>query len=151
MRRRIPADAFDYYHGLGPGRSYAAVARHFKVSVRGVTKRALKDGWQERIARIEAAAREKADQKAAESLEAINVRHLQMLRAIQAKALQGLQRLSLDHGMDCVRALELAIRQERIVIGEPGDRTAVDVQDVIRREYERWMTRGGDEHAGEDT
>jgi hypothetical protein len=139
MRNRIPEDAFDYYLGLGAGRTYVAVATHFKVSVRGVTKRALKDGWQERIAKIEAAARNKADEKAAESLEAINDRHLKMLRAIQAKALQGLQRLPLDNAMDCVRALDLAIRQERVVIGEPGDRTEVSVEDIVRKEYERWM------------
>jgi hypothetical protein len=145
MRNRIPESAFDYYFGLGPGRTYAAVAQHFGVSVRGVTKRALHGGWQARLAKIEEAARQKADDKAAESLEAINGRHLKMLRAIQAKALQGLQRLPLDDAMDCVRALDLAIRQERVVIGEPGDRSAIDVQEVIRGEYERWMKKGPDD------
>ena len=42
--------------------------------------------------------------------------------------------------MDAVRALGLSIREDRIVIGEPSERTAVSVEDTIRREYERWMT-----------
>jgi hypothetical protein len=42
--------------------------------------------------------------------------------------------------MDAVRALDLAIKQERLVIGEPTDRSAVSVEDVIRREYDRWIS-----------
>ena len=149
MRSKIPEDAFDFYLGLGPSRTYAAVAARFRVSLRGVTKRALKDGWQARIAKIEAAARAKADEKSAESIEAINTRHLQMLRAIQAKALQGLSAMRLDSAMDCVRALDLAIRQERVVLGEPGDRNAVSFEEAARREFERWMKPVGADDAVE--
>ncbi len=42
-----------------------------------------------------------------------------------------------------MRALDLAIRQERLIRGEPSDRTAISVEDVVRREYERWMVPGG--------
>jgi len=55
-----------------------------------------------------------------------------------------------------VRALDIAIKQERLVVGEPTDRTAVSVEEAIRREYARWMTvdgdgadRDADERAGE--
>ena len=143
MRRRIPADAFAYYQGLGPGRTYAAVAKHFRVSVRGVTKRALKEGWQARLSQIEEQARRKADEKAADSLAAVNDRHLKTLRLIQAKALQALQGMSLGSAIDAVRALDLSIKHERVILGEPSERTEVAVEETIRREYQRWMIQGG--------
>jgi len=140
---RIPPDAFEYYVSLGTGRSYDAVARRFGVSKRAITKRAATDRWRERLAQIEATARERTEEKLAETLEAVNGRHLKTLRVIQAKALQALQSMALDSAMDAVRALDLAIRNERVILGEPGERTAVSVEDVIRREYERWMTPAG--------
>jgi len=69
----------------------------------------------------------------------VNARHLQTLRAIQVKALQALQVMPLDSGMDAVRALDTAIRQERVILGEPGERSAVSVEDLVRREAQRWM------------
>jgi len=59
----------------------------------------------------------------------VNARHLQTLRAIQVKALQALQVMPLDSGMDAVRALDTAIRQERVILGEPGERSAVSVEE----------------------
>ncbi len=32
-----------------------------------------------------------------------------------------------------------------MILGEPGDRTTVSVEETIRREYERWMTVEGAE------
>ena len=40
---------------------------------------------------------------------------------------------------DAVRALGLSIKQESVILGEPTDRTALSIEDTIRREYERWM------------
>ncbi len=42
--------------------------------------------------------------------------------------------------MEAVRALDFSIKQERTIRGEPSDRTAVSVEDAIKREYERWMS-----------
>lgn len=139
MAKRLPPDAFDFYLGLGTSRSYDAVAAHYGVSKRAVTKRAARDHWQERIAEVEAKARQAADEKAAETLEAMSTRHLKALKIVQAKALETLRAMSLDSAMDAVRALEMSIKNERLIRGEPGERTAVSVEDVIKREYERWM------------
>ncbi len=37
-RRKIPPDAFDFYFGLGPGRSYQAVAGEYGVCSRVVER-----------------------------------------------------------------------------------------------------------------
>src|SRR5262245_15477241 len=135
MARKLPLDAFDFYLSLGTGRSYQAVADRFRVTKKAVTKRALKENWQGRAAEIERAAREASDRKATETLEAMNERHLRYLRGIQGKAVEALRQLPLSSGMDAVRALALAIREERVARGGPSDRTAVSVEEVIRREY----------------
>ena len=148
--RKIPADAFEFYAALGPARSYQAVAEKYAVSKRSVTKFALKEKWQERLQTIEVKAREASDQKAQETLEAIRTRHLKGMRFIQAKAIETLKSASLDTAADAVRAYTAAVREERVMLGEPADRTAVSVEDTIRREYTRWLTPGETEEGEDD-
>ena len=47
--------------------------------------------------------------------------------------------MPLDTAMEAVRALDISIKQERVIRGEPADRTAVSVEDAIRTEYQRWL------------
>ena len=96
---KIPSDAFDYYLGLGPSRSYAAVAARYGCTKRAVTKAAVREGWQERLTKIESAARERSDTKAVETIEAMNTRHLKILQIIQSKALEALRSVSLQDAM----------------------------------------------------
>ena len=139
MSGRIPPEAFQFYLGLGPDRSYQRVADKFGVSKRAVTKLAMRERWQERVEDLERKAREGAEQKALESLEAMNLRHLKSLKVVQGKALEALRSMPLATAMEAVRALDMSIRQERLIRGEPSDRTAISVEEVIKREYERWM------------
>lgn len=145
MAARLPKDAFEYYVSLGDGRSYQAVARHFAVTKRAVTNRARKEEWQQRVAELEAKARQGAEQRLAEALEDMNGRHIKSLRIVQARALEALRDMPLQTAMEAVRALDVAIRQERLIRGEPSDRTAIQVEDVIRREYSRWLAIEGDD------
>jgi hypothetical protein len=139
VANKIPPDAFHFYLGLGPERSYQSVANRYAVSKRAVTKLATRDRWQDRVVELEAKARAGAEQKALESLEAMNLRHLRSLKVVQGKALEALRSMPLSTAMEAVRSLDMAIRQERLIRGEPSDRTAISVEDVIKREYQRWM------------
>lgn len=143
---KLPTDAFTFYAGLGPGRSYQAVADHFGVTKRSVTRRASEDNWQDRLAAIEKTARERTDAALAETIEQVNARHLKILRAIQGRALQAIQGMPLTTGMEGVRALDLAIRQERLILGEPSDRSSVSIEETIKREYETWLKPAHPEH-----
>lgn len=69
MKGKIPPDAFDVYLAMGPGRSYQAVASRYSVTKKSVTKRAIRDRWQERIQDIESKARERVTTKAVDTLE----------------------------------------------------------------------------------
>ena len=139
MSGKIPPDALEYYLVLGPDRSYQKVADHYGVSKRAVTKLAARERWQDKVIELERKAREGAEKKALESLEGMNLRHMRSLKVVQGKALEALRSMPLSTAMEAVRALDMAIRQERLIRGEPSDRTAISVEEVIRREYERWM------------
>lgn len=138
--KKLPHDAFEYYFSLGLGRSYQTVADHYSVSKRAVTGLANRESWQRRLLDLEAKAREAADKKKVESIEAVNERHLKALRLVQMRAIETLSRTPIESSMDATRALAIAIREERLVLGEPSDRTAISVEETIRKEYERWMT-----------
>ena len=139
MKRKLPAEAFDFYLGLGVGRSYSQVAEHYGVSKGAVTALAKRDGWQGRLAKVEAEARSKSTAKAVESLEQVNDRHLRIARSLQAKALEALRSMSLEDARDVIRALDLGVKQERLILGEPSERSAISIEETIEREYERWM------------
>ncbi len=143
--RKLPDDAFYFYMGLGTNATYEAVAVKYKVSKRTVTALAVKERWQERLLEIQKKASNNTKEKVIESLEAINDRHLKALRVIQQKALEALRAMPLNTALAAVKALDLSIRQERIILGEPADRTAVSIEDVIKREYERWMVASNPE------
>ena len=139
MNRKIPPEALSFYLGLGPGRSYETVAKHLEVSKRAIVTRAKQEHWQDKVAEMERRAREKAEAKAGESLEEMNDRHLKTAQLLQRKALETLQRVPISEAMDAVRALKFGLEHERLIRGEPSERTAVDIRETIRLEYQKWM------------
>ncbi len=139
MSGKLGEDAFEYYVSLGEARSYRAVAEHFGVTKRAVSKRAARDSWSERLSVIAQEVREVSDRRLVETLEEMGERHLRILRVIQSRALEALRAMPLATAMEAVRALDMSIRQERVIRGEPSDRTEVALETVVRREYERWM------------
>lgn len=148
MSNRLPpAEALAFYLGLGANRSYEAVAQKFGVSKQAVVKLALKERWQDRLQVVEQQAHQSVERAAAESLEAMNERHLQTLRVIQRKSLEALKTMPLNTAMEAVRALDMALTKERLIRGEPSDRSAISVETAIRQEFEQWMTTDEDQEA----
>jgi transposase len=150
MAKKIGSDGFDFYFALGPRRSYEAVATKYGVSKRAVTRLAKREGWQERLLEIERKARTKADEKKVESLQDVSERHLKVLRAVQAKAFEGLKGMSLATPADILKAIDLTFKQERTILGEPSERSAISIEDVIKREYAEWMSGGEGEEGDAD-
>jgi transposase len=151
MNRKIPPDAFSYYFSLGTGRSYQAVAEHYGVSKRAVSNMAEREGWQARLAELERKARDKADEKALETLEDMNSRHLKVLRFIQNKAIEALKAMSIESAMDAVRAYGLSLDKERTIRGEPNERSAISIEEIIKEEMrELLVVVDDDEPDGED-
>ena len=139
MRRKIPDDAFGYYIGLGPSRSYEAVASKYGVSKRSVTRLAVREHWQQKDASIRHNAQAATEKRAEETIEAMTERHLRYLRAIQSRAVEALRNFPITSAMEAVRALGMTIREERLLRGEPTDRTALEIAEIVRRESERWL------------
>ena len=144
MNRRLPPEAFSIYLGLGHERSYEAVARHYGVSKRAVTKLAARENWQERVRAADEATRAKVEEKVQETLEEMNERHLKTVQFIQRKALEALRATAISSGMDAVRALTMGLEKERLIRGEPTSRAQLDTEAVIKREYERWLLKPGE-------
>ena len=137
--KKIPTDAFDFYFSLGPSRSYQSVADRYHVSKRAVTSLAKREDWQRRLLEIEAKARQSSDKEKERVLEAAYERHMKALRLVFGKGIEALNRMVIDSPADAMRAIRMAIQEERVALGEPTERTAVSIEDTIRGEYERWM------------
>jgi len=136
MQRKLSNDAFAFYWSMGSDRSYQDVAKKYSVSKRAVTKLATREKWQERIRELEKQAHDNLEKKMLESLEQMNERHIKICKLIQRKAFEALKSMPVTAAMDAVRALDMSIKQERLIRGEPTERTA-NVEEIIKKEYER--------------
>ena len=121
-----------------PDRSYQAVAEKYGVSKKTVVAEAKREAWRDRIAERERKATTRVEERAVESLTAMKERHLKMIRAVQTKALEALRQMPIDSGYQAVQALVKAIEQERLARGEPTDRMALSVEEVITQQGIRW-------------
>ena len=148
MNRKIPPDAFEFYFSLGAERSYEALAQKYGVTKRAVSKLAAKERWQERLRDLERKARERADERVLETLEDVSARHLKVLRFIQNKAIEALKSMPLDSAMDAVRAYHSSVEKERLIRGEPSERTEMSLEEITKRELRTLLVRS--EEGGED-
>jgi len=137
--KKIPAEAFDYYVSLGPERSYELVARRFGASKRGVAKRAASEHWQERLEAIDREVQERTDARLVSEIDEMKTRHLKTVRAMLGRAVKGLREYPITSGMDAIRAAELSIKLERLVMGEASERTEMNVLETIKGEMSRWL------------
>jgi len=154
MIRRIPHDAFSFYWSLGGERSYQTLADKYGVSKRAVCKVAKNENWKQKIKDIEKKAYEATEKKMAEDLEMMCERHIKVCKLIQRKALEALQSMPLTTALEAVRALDMSIKQERLIRGEPTDRTTVSTEEIVKKEFDSWMVRsdikGTDSEEGND-
>jgi hypothetical protein len=112
---------------------------HFGASLGGVKKVALREHWQSRLTEIEDEVQARLDKRFADEVEEMRDKHLKTVRAIMGRALKGLQQYPLASGMEAIRAAELAIKLERLIMGEVSERTAVTVEETVRKEMSRWL------------
>ena len=137
---RIPHEAFDLYVSLGPDRSYRQIAARYDVSKRAITKLAVREDWAARLKKIEHQARERSDAKLTETVEQMRTRHLTLLKAMSARVVTALREFPLNSGMEAMRAAETVIKLERLITGEPSERTELTVEETTKREMDRWLT-----------
>ena len=132
MARRIPAEAYEDYLAMGVQRSYRALADRYGVSKVAIYKKAKKEGWQSRLANLERQARERAEEKAIDEMEMIRERQLKEVRFLRARLLQVLRDLPPEMGIRAAAALNIAWKHELLLLGEPTDRDAHTVEEIIR-------------------
>jgi len=130
-------DAFAYYVGMGAGRSYASVAERYGVRKRAITFLAKRYRWAEKLREIEEEADRRLRESQIVSIVEARERHLKSLRALQAKALTGLRDNSVRTVGEAARALEAAIKLERLILGETTSRTSVSIEEREQREVDQ--------------
>ncbi len=114
---------------------------------------ASQENWQERLESIETQARENSDQQIQESLEEMTTRHIKTARMLQAKGIEALRSMQIKTVSDALKALQVGLEKERLIRGEPSDRTVVEIEEIIKREYAEWMVddkEDGDGEGGDD-
>jgi hypothetical protein len=127
-------EAFAYYAGLGVARSFVKVGRRFGVSDFAVGKHAAANGWEARIAKIDAEARQKTD---ARVLRERSERIEDTLRVIDAARLRFAGQLGRNDFKLTGADFASLVKLEALLEGEPTDRISLqDVQalygDVLR-------------------
>lgn len=143
MSGKLSQGAFEFYVGLGPSRSYQAVGEKYGVTKRAVVKHAARAGWSERLQKVQEEARAESDKRLAEDLAEMQERHKRMLRAVASRAIAAIKEHPLSSGMEGIRAAELVIKMERLLAGESSERSTVTVEEVTRRELDRWLVPAG--------
>lgn len=146
--KKIPDSALAFYISLGPTRSYTTVAKHFGVTRRAVQTRASVEGWSATVAAIEADARERLAQEAAANVAEMDQRHLAIAKVLQAKGLEALRSAPISSTADALKAVDLGIKNERLVRGEPNH--VITVEAVTRREIEDLLLVEAEEVDDED-
>lgn len=140
MKKKIPADAFAFYLGLGPGRSYKAVADRFGATKRAVAFRAEKEEWQKRVREEETKLREKAEKQAAESIATTTKQHLKVFRFAQGRCIEALKTMPIDSAVDAIKIYALTIDKERQLRGDPADERASRLEEITREEIRTLLT-----------
>jgi hypothetical protein len=136
--RKVPiGEAFTLYVGLGHVRSYAAVAKHFGVGTRTILFIAKKYRWPEKLRAIEAIAEERQREHNVGLVIEARERHLKALKILQAKSLAGLRDNSVRSVAESTKALETAIRLERLILGESTSNASVAVEERAQREVDQ--------------
>jgi hypothetical protein len=152
MSSKVPSDAFAFYVALGPERSYQAVGDHFGVTKRTIVRTAGRENWSARLEAIEKKTRELTDAKLASDLHEMQLRHQKIVLAMASRAAKAIAEYPLTSGMEGMKAAEIAIKLERLLAGEPGERNQVSIEQVTKRELERFVApaKGSAEDDGEE-
>ena len=137
MTGKLPADAFAAYVAMGHQRSYTRVADQFNVSKRSVVKRATAENWAGKLLDAERQAAARAEQRAVETLDQMNERHLKIAKALQGKALEAMRQMPLSSARDVIKALDLGLKHERLARGGPeakgyeGPAVIIQIADAV--------------------
>lgn len=147
----VPPDAFARYVALGPGRSYELVGKEVGCTGRAIAMAAEREGWQQRLAEIEADQRVRLQDVLTETLADMNLRHVQTAREVQVRAMEALKQMPIASPTDAAKILLKAIEVERLVRGEPTDRVTVSAQDFLRELHRECIRQAQPPAVGEDS
>lgn len=150
MKRKISDDAFALYWAMGHERSYRALADQLGVSKRAIVDKASAEDWAGRLQAIEADVKERVDATLKDELEQSQMRYRKILRAVEARAAQVIAEQPLRSCLEGIKAIEAAVKLERLLAGEPAERNEHTIAEVTRQEIDRFLSPVGEASDEED-
>lgn len=147
---RRSAEAFTYFCSLGGSRTYAKVAEQYGVSDRTVEKWGADGNWQRRAREWDKIQIEQERELLAEEVRKVAKEQLSMAKFIRHKAFHDLKTLDFEDANGAVKAIEMAMKQERLILGEPSERAEVSVKEEIQQAYDRWLVIDGEDDDEEE-
>ncbi len=134
---KLRLSAFEYWLGLGPERSTAAVAEHFKISRAAVSKWQSRDNWRAKLSMIMIESQELLRKRLSEKMTQDAEVDYSVLRNMKRRIAREVARLSgckdLPHAID---AYIRVMNGMRLVAGEPTERVEhTGQQDFFRANF----------------
>lgn len=136
-RRRVdPEEAWSLWAGMGPTRSYSAVAKELGVADSTILRLARKGGWDRRLAQLEKPVREDEEKKLQVAIREMNDRYLSIAKGLAEKGAEALAYLVPDSVPQALKMIDLAAKLERQALGEPDSKKVVTIEQVLRERFE---------------
>ncbi len=128
-------EAFQKYRDMGPSRSVVKVGQECRKSESLLSRWSVKYRWVDRVQAYDAYMDSQQLEKQRQARLDMAVRHAQMARALQGKALERLKTLTPAelNVPDLLRYVVEASKLERLAMGEPTEKTAVETTSLARQ------------------
>ena len=136
-RRRVnPEQAWTLWAGMGPTRSYSAVAKELGVADSTILRLARKGGWNRRLTALEKPVREDEDKKLQVAVREMNERYLSIAKGLAEKGADALAYLVPDSVPQALKMIDLAAKLERQALGEPDSKKTLTIETILRDRFE---------------
>lgn len=124
------------------------LAKKWKISQTALSKRSHKEKWVEQRKQFKLKSWAKSDERAIETIADMNARHMREYKLLQGKGLERLRDTRIEKDRDAITALDVGIKGERTIRGEPTEVVDQRVQGGISFEFK--IAKGGVKKAEED-
>jgi len=112
-------EAFEYYYGLGDGRSYPQVASRFTVSLTSVKKWAKSFNWRERVRDRDMENAQKLEEQTNETILHTKSKYLHIIQSTLQRYEEALQsgdiKITSVKDLATLANLEMSLREEEIL------------------------------------
>lgn len=120
------SELFAKFVALGPGRTFAKLAKQCGMTISEVAGIAREEDWLGQCEKIDEQALKLVEQQAVQTVADVTIRHLQTGKALQEKAMEFLASFPMTRHTDALKALQLGVQMEREALRMDNDESTPD-------------------------